>query len=72
MEIRFTDGSYTDGGERIMLDPTVYPDWQIGRGGREGAAAGGGVPPAGWASCRRSLFPTARRPSWIFCASWSG
>ena len=28
MEIRFTDGSYTDGGGRIMLDPTVYPDWQ--------------------------------------------
>ena len=30
MEIRFTDGSYTDGAGRIMLDPTVYPDWQIG------------------------------------------
>ena len=39
MEIRFTDGSYTDGGERIMLDPTVYPDWQIG------AAAERALPP---------------------------
>ena len=39
MEIRFTDGSYADGGERIMLDPTVYPDWQIG------AAAERALPP---------------------------
>mgnify|MGYP000177675890 CR=1 FL=1 len=30
MEIRFTDGSYTDSEGRVMLDPTVYRDWQIG------------------------------------------
>ena len=30
MEIRFTDGSYTDSEGRVMLDPTVYKDWQIG------------------------------------------
>ena len=39
MEIRFTDGSYTDGAGRVMLDPTVYPDWQIG------AAAEKSLPP---------------------------
>ena len=30
MEIRFTNGSYTDSEGRVMLDPTVYKDWQIG------------------------------------------
>ena len=26
MEIRFTNGSYTDSEGRVMLDPTVYKD----------------------------------------------
>ena len=51
MEIRFTDGSYTDGGERIMLDPTVYPDWQIG------AAAERALPPVEEFRRRMGLLP---------------
>ena len=51
MEIRFTDGSYTDGGERIMLDPTVYPDWQIG------AAAERALPPVEEFRRRTGLLP---------------
>ena len=30
MEIRFTNGSYADSEGQVMLDPTVYKDWQIG------------------------------------------
>ena len=51
MEIRFTDGSYADGGERIMLDPTVYPDWQIG------AAAERALPPVEEFRRRMGLLP---------------
>lgn len=51
MEIRFTDGSYTDGAGRVMLDPTVYPDWQIG------AAAEKSLPPVDEFRRRLGLLP---------------
>ena len=51
MEIRFTDGSYTDSKGRVMLDPAVYGDWQIG------AAAERALPPVEFFRQKLGLLP---------------